>query len=226
MIPLDFAGRCFTVVGGRALFWPRQSALILADLHLEKASWFAARGQMLPPHDSLMTLERIDALLAATAAERVWCLGDNFHDSDGPGRMSEAARALLARMTASVDWLWITGNHDEKLPAGIGGRILAETQVEGLVLRHEADGHEMLPELSGHFHPKYGAGGVSRPCFVASAAKLILPAFGALTGGLRADDPAMLEAACGDAEALIPAADRLLRFPLARERRERRLIRG
>lgn len=228
-VPLAFAGRAFHVVGRRALFWPSHSALIFADLHLEKGSWFAARGQMLPPHDTMLTLERISCLLAETGAERVWCLGDNFHDSSGPGRMTVEARALLARLTGAIEWLWITGNHDEQLPPGIGGRIVEEAEAEGLILRHEADASELRPEMSGHFHPKFRAASrgssVSRPCFVASEAKLIFPAFGALAGGLAADDPAILAAIGGPAEALIPADGRLLRFPLThRQRRERRLI--
>jgi uncharacterized protein len=228
MPSLDFAGRAFHVVGGRALFWPRYQALILADLHLEKGSWFAVRGQMLPPHDTVMTLERIAALVGETGAVRVWCLGDNFHDSTGPGRMTDDARALLARLTGAVEWLWVTGNHDEQLPPGVGGRIVIEAEVGGLVLRHEANARELRPELSGHFHPKFRAAGrggsVSRPCFVASDRKLIFPAFGALAGGLAADHPAILAAAGEGAAACVPTAERVLCFPLTRQRRERRFI--
>lgn len=219
MSPLAFGGRDFCVLSEGALFWPARNALIVADLHLEKASWFAMHGQMLPPHDSLATLERLAILIARTDASEVWCLGDNFHDDEGGARLAEPARCLLARLTAYAHWHWITGNHDEHLPGGIGGTILAEAERDGIVLRHRADPCELRPEMSGHFHPKHRAGSrgrsVSRPCFVATATKLIFPAFGALTGGLAADHPEIRSATGRGAEALVPAANRLLRFPLA-----------
>jgi metallophosphoesterase superfamily enzyme len=91
--------------------------------------------------------------------------------------------------------------------------------VDGLLLRHEANPRDPRPELSGHFHPRLRIAlrgrHVSRRCFVASGTKLILPAFGALTGGLDAGDPAIGRAVGGRAEALVPVAGRLLRFPLA-----------
>jgi uncharacterized protein len=218
MAPLEFGGHDFGVVGGTALFWPRHSALIVADLHLEKASWFAARGQFLPPHDSRATLERLGAVAEASGAKRVFCLGDNFHDSDGAGRMDVRVAALLADLTSRLDWLWIVGNHDPDLPEQVGGEILVETEIDGLVLRHEADPAELRPELSGHFHPKYRArgprGGVTRPCFVRGGNRLILPAFGALTGGLAADHPALQSAVGKGAEALLATGNRLLSFPL------------
>jgi uncharacterized protein len=218
MPPLRFAGHDFVVAGGTALYWPAEAALIVADLHLEKASWFAARGQMLPPYDSRATLERLATLVDQTGATAVWCLGDNFHDEGGAARLPDDARALLAALTARCDWHWITGNHDEHLPATIGGTIHDESTLRGLVLRHRANAADPQPELSGHFHPKHRitlrGRGVSRPCFVASATKLILPAFGALTGGLAADHPEIMAATGLPAAALIPTADQLLSFAI------------
>ncbi len=218
MPPLVFGGHEFLVAGGAALFWPHRRALIVADLHLEKASWFARSGQMLPPYDSLATLERLAALIAMTDARTIWCLGDNFHDDAGPERLDGAARALLARLTAAQEWRWITGNHDAALPASVGGTIMDEAEIDGLILRHRADPDDLRPELSGHFHPKHRAAArgraVSRPCFVRSDTKLILPAFGSLTGGLAADHPE-ISAAAGQAEALVPAGGKLLCFPLS-----------
>lgn len=219
MIPFAFGQHDFFILSEGALFWPRRAALVVADLHLEKASWFAAHGQMLPPHDSLETLHRLSGLIERTSASEVWCLGDNFHDNAGGERLSEPARSLLARLTAATRWHWIIGNHDEDMPGGIGGRILDEAERDGIVLRHRAEPAEMRPELSGHFHPKHRASArgrsVSRPCFVATTSKLVFPAFGTLTGGLAADHPEIMAATGRGAEALIPAANRLLRFPLA-----------
>jgi hypothetical protein len=202
-----------------ALFWPARRALLVADLHLEKASWFAGRGQMLPPYDSIATLSDLAALAASTDAAEIWCLGDSFHDRAGCERLPARARKLLTSLTASTRWTWITGNHDAGLADHCGGEICVEAEVDGLLLRHEAEPAETRPELSGHFHPKLRltrrGRQISRRCFVATDRKLILPAFGALTGGLDAAHPEIVRAVGPKAEALVPVADRLLRFPLA-----------
>jgi DNA ligase-associated metallophosphoesterase len=219
MPPFAFAGHDFRIAGRTALYWPSARALVVADLHLEKASWFAAHGQMLPPYDSHATLTALGALLAETGATTIWCLGDNFHDEAGPARLNGEARALLRQMTAAADWFWITGNHDEVLPQDIGGTILEEAAYGGLILRHRADPLELRPELSGHWHPKHRVvargKAVSRACFVRSGTKLILPAFGAFTGGMAANDPAILACTGRDTEALVPAGGRTLRFAIS-----------
>lgn len=200
-----------------ALWWPARRALLVADLHFEKASWFARFGRMLPPYDSLQTLCGLEALIASTGAQTLWCLGDSFHDAEGPARLCGSALELLHTLQSRIDWVWITGNHD--LKAGGLGLARTEVEVDGIVLRHEAEPASALPEISGHFHPKIRVQGrgraVSRRCFVMSERKLILPAFGALTGGLAANHPAILNAAGRPAIALVPTQDRLLRFPLA-----------
>jgi uncharacterized protein len=218
MVPFLFAGHELIALPQGALFWPARKALIVADLHLEKASWFARGGQMLPPYDSQATLADLTALVAATGAAETWCLGDSFHDSEGCNRLSAQARAMLTGLTGALRFVWITGNHDAALTDHCGGEILVEADVDGLILRHEADPAEARPELSGHFHPKLRlhrrGRNVARRCFVLSRTKLILPAFGALTGGLDAGHPEIVKAVGGEAEALVPLSDRLLRFPL------------
>jgi DNA ligase-associated metallophosphoesterase len=202
-----------------ALFWPARRALLVADLHLEKASWFARLGQMLPPYDSIATLTELGAIVEATGASEIWCLGDSFHDRHGCDRLPTPAREHLLALTAATRWTWITGNHDPGFADHCGGEIVEEAEVDGLLLRHEADPAETRPELSGHFHPKLRitqrGRHISRRCFVATERKLILPAFGSLTGGLDAGHPEIIRAVGGSAEALVPVADRLLRFPIA-----------
>ncbi len=219
MVPLSFGGHGLCVLADGALFWPARGALLVADLHLEKASWFAMRGQLLPPYDSLATLATLTALVERTGAREIWCLGDSFHDVAGCDRLPEAAQASLRALTGAVRWTWITGNHDPAILDRCGGAVMEEEVVEGIVLRHEADPAETRPELSGHFHPKLRirvrGRQVARRCFVGTATKIILPAFGALTGGLDAGHPAIVRAVGGAGQALVPVEDRLLRFPLA-----------
>ncbi len=202
-----------------ALFWPAQRALLVADLHFEKASWYARFGQFLPPHDSAATLDVIEALVARTGAQAVWSLGDSFHDADGAARLDRDARARLDALTDRLQWTWITGNHDVGMAAMPGGRRVYEAQVAGIWLRHEAEADDPSPEISGHFHPKLRLSlrgrAVSRRCFVGSATKLILPALGALTGGLDAGHGAIRRVMGPGAAAMVPVADRMLRFPLS-----------
>jgi len=219
MVPLSFAGQSFFAMPEGALHWPAERALLVADLHLEKASWFARLGQFLPPYDSLATLQALERDVERTAVTRLYCLGDSFHDRFGCDRLPANARELLASMTSRLDWVWIVGNHDVGFIDHCGGRIEEECEVAGIILRHEAAEEDPRPEMSGHFHPKLRMSlrgrHVSRRCFVASGTKLILPAFGALTGGLEADHPEIVRAVGRQAEALVPVSDRLLRFPLA-----------
>jgi uncharacterized protein len=216
----QFGGHDFHIVDGTALYWPIARTLLVADLHLEKGSWFASKGQMLPPYDSQATLERLTRISEAVRPARIIALGDNFHDEDGPRRLQAVATVLLDDLCGRLEMVWITGNHDAVLPQGLGGRITAEVAEAGLVLRHQAEDTELAPELSGHWHPKLRVSGrgraISRPCFVRSASKLILPAFGALTGGLDARSPELLAAAGQGAEALIAGRGQVLRFGLAR----------
>lgn len=219
MVPFSFAGETFYATAEGALHWPRREALLLADLHLEKASWFARIGQFLPPYDSHATLSAVAAAIEATGARHVYCLGDSFHDRFGCDRLPADARALLVSLTAAVDWQWIVGNHDPGFADHCGGPIVEEALVDGLVLRHEADRAETRPEITGHFHPKLRlhvkGRNVSRRCYVMTETKLIMPAFGSLTGGLDAHHPQILGQIGGKAAALVPLSDRLLRFPLA-----------
>lgn len=219
---LDFAGDELRLVQGRALFWPRESALLVADLHLEKASFFARHGQLLPPYDSRETLERLALAIRETGARRVFALGDSFHDSRGTNRIEPHAAGMLAALTRATDWVWITGNHDAQMEAAAGGVLAGEVELGGFVLRHHARKGEVRPELSGHFHPRLTVSArgrrIARPCAVRSENRLILPAFGALTGGMDAADPAILGAMqpARQIDALLAAGSRVLSYPLWR----------
>jgi DNA ligase-associated metallophosphoesterase len=219
MVPLSFASHSFFASPEGALHWPAQRALLVADLHLEKASWFARFGQMLPPYDSLATLQALEREIERTQVSRLYCLGDSFHDRFGCDRLAGAARELLIGLTSRLDWIWIVGNHDAGFVDHCGGRIEEQCEIGGIILRHEAVEQDPRPEMSGHFHPKLRLSlkgrSVSRRCFVASQSKLIMPAYGALTGGLDAGHPEIVRKVGAPASALVPVSDRLLRFPIA-----------
>ena len=215
--PFSFGGQQFLMLADRALFWPRHGALIVADLHLEKASWYAALGQPLPPYDSHDTLDRLAALAAGTGARAIWCLGDSFHDRDAADRIVPAIAGRLAGQAASARLLWIAGNHDGLSGGAWGGEVADEIIVDGIVFRHQSLADETRPEISGHFHPKLRTNvrgrHVARPCFAGDAQRLIVPAFGALTGGLAVEDPVIAANFAGDYQAMLVVRGRRLCFP-------------
>lgn len=182
-----------------ALIWPAAGVIAIADLHLEKGSGFAARGTLLPPYDTGATLTTLEQLVARWAPRQVICVGDSFHDGGADARLHVSDAARVSALTARCDWVWIEGNHDPAPPVAWGGRAAAGLAVGPLRFRHQADetarGAAVRGEVSGHYHPKarvrVRGGGRSGRCFVADGHRLILPAFGAYTGGLDVLDPAI-----------------------------------
>ena len=177
--------------------------LIVADLHLEKGSAFAVRGQMLPPYDTAATLMRLEDEIATLNPARVVLLGDSFHDRAAVPRLSVDDRERLGRMAFGRDWIWLEGNHDkaalEADALHLPGRVIGGMTVGALRLVHEPEPgdqpEKVFGEVAGHLHPAarvaaYGRG-VRRPCFVTDGNRIVLPAFGAFTGGLNVRDPAI-----------------------------------
>lgn len=197
LAPLHLAGERLMLCPSGVLLWPAARTLVVADLHLEKGSHYAARGRMVPPYDTRETLLRLQSALRRHTARRVIVLGDALHDDAALLRIAPDDRAFLARLLGALETVWIAGNHDPSPKAGLPGVAVDEVREGKLVFRHI--GGAPLPrgeaEVSGHFHPKATlptrAGGVTRRCFVAADQRLVLPSFGAYTGGLDARDPAM-----------------------------------
>ncbi len=178
-----------------ALYWPDESLLLVADLHLEKGSAFAKRGVLLPPYDTATTLARLARLIERYAPRLVVALGDNFHDDHGPLRMSGGDHAALKTLQLSRDWIWIAGNHDFNLPDSIGGRFADVLALGPLTFRHEPSEQASDGEIAGHLHPVARVAqrgrAMSRRCFASDGRRLIMPAFGAYAGGLNVRDRAI-----------------------------------
>lgn len=191
---------------------PDHRALFVADLHLEKGSSRARRGFLLPPYDTRETLHRLAACLRAYDPARVIALGDSFHDVGGPDRLGEEERAALAALQAGRDWLWLTGNHDETLPAAIGGTVAETCDLDGTTLRHEP-GAGAPPEIAGHLHPvakvRLRGRAVRARCFATDGARLVMPAFGAYAGGLNVCDEAFAPLFAGGFKAHVAGRERL-----------------
>ena len=215
--PIHLAGERLMLDPAGALIWPATSMLIVADLHLEKGSSFARRGSLLPPWDTKVTLDRLTLLLRRWQPRTVVALGDSFHDADGSGRLPRDEVARLASITEAVQFVWVQGNHDPAPPEGVGGEWVESFATGSLTFRHEALARA-TGEISGHYHPKATiparAGSVTRACFVTDARRVLLPAFGAYTGGLDVRDPAIVRLFPRGGRAFLLGKERLFSFPL------------
>lgn len=171
-----------------ALILPQTGVLVVSDLHLEKGAAFARRGQMLPPYDTLSTLKLLGAVIARHNPRTVISLGDNFHDRHGSALMPTQFRDLIREMARGREWIWINGNHDPDGAFDLPGQSVDELFMDGLTFRHEPRHGVSAGEIAGHLHPsatvRRREKSVRRPCFATDGARLLMPAFGVLTGGL------------------------------------------
>lgn len=177
-----------------ALWLEAEGALVAADLHLEKGSAYAMRGQMLPPYDTRETLARLAAEVATLAPRIVILLGDTFHDGGSEDRLAADDSMRLRDLSVGRTLVWVVGNHDEDGPRDLPGETAEEVAIAGLALRHEPTPGLSPGEAAGHLHPaarvRARRGTVRRRCFVTDGERIVLPAFGAYAGGLNVRDVA------------------------------------
>ena len=201
-----FCGQALRALPSGALWWADRRMMCVSDLHLGKSERLARRsGLTLPPYDSRETLDRLSADLDASGAETVLCLGDSFDDLDASTALAAPEKLQIARLQAGREWIWIEGNHDPG-PIELGGTHLAEWVKGPLVFRHIAEANAK-GEVSGHFHPKARLSirgrSISRPAFLVDQNRLILPAYGTYTGGLRSSEHVLSDLMQGDAMAIL-----------------------
>lgn len=216
-LPFEFRGEALHLLPSGALHWPAQRLLCVADLHLGKSDRLARQGGlMLPPYETQETLDRLAQDIAATHAEVVLCLGDSFDDLTAARDMAEPLKSRLASLMAGRRWIWILGNHDPG-PLDLGGAHLSDSVIGPLLFRHiaepGADG-----EISGHYHPKarvtVRGRTITRRCALLDPSRLILPAYGAYTGGLFHDRPELTRLMSPGAEIMLVGGV-VMRLPVA-----------
>jgi len=178
-----------------ALYLPDERTLVVADLHLEKGSAFAARGVLLPPYDSAATLRLLAGAIRRYSPLRVIALGDSFHDRGAQMRIDGECLAMLRALQAGRDWLWVCGNHDPVISLAMGGSVVDALDLCGVRLRHEPSAVATTPEIAGHLHPAAkvqirGRRALRRRCFALSPTRCVMPAMGAYAGGLNVRDAA------------------------------------
>lgn len=204
-----------------AVWWAEKRLLAVADLHFEKGSAFAVRtGQMLPPYDTHATLARLNEVVERLQPKTIVCLGDNFHDSDGPSRLDVSAKRAITALMRKRRFVWIEGNHDGASAIALGGECAVELELGPLVFRHDAKRGRVTGELSGHLHPVARVATrvklLKRRCFVSDGKRCVLPAFGAYTGGLDVFDTAVARLFPDGFQAYLLGRDRV--YPFAHSR--------
>jgi uncharacterized protein len=215
---LDFTlgTAALTALPSGGLLWRAENLLCVSDLHLGKSQRMARRGgALLPPYEVAETLSKLETDIAKYDAKTVVCLGDSFDDLAAGFGLEAGARARLLAMQAGREWVWIEGNHDAG-PLDLGGHYCPEYRRAGIVFRHIAAASVQADcvEISGHYHPKARLAGQFLPAFWAGAGRLIMPAYGAYTGGMRAEDAPVRGHLGGSAIAMVCRADRVLRVPM------------
>ncbi|NOT42637.1 MAG: ligase-associated DNA damage response endonuclease PdeM [Alphaproteobacteria bacterium] len=221
-LQFDVAGVSLTADPSGALWWADERLLAVADLHFEKGSAFASRtGQMLPPYDTHATLARFGEVVERLAPKTIVCLGDNFHDRDGPSRLDAAARRAITALMRKRRFVWIEGNHDAASALVLGGECSLEFAKGPLTFRHEPKrGRAAAGELCGHLHPVAWVATrvrrLKRRCFVADGTRCVLPAFGSYTGGLDVFDGAFAGLFPRGFQAYLLGRDRV--YPFAHSR--------
>ena len=217
--PVTLAGAALAARASGALWWPEERLLCVADLHLGKSERLARRGgPLLPPYETAETLDRLAAEIAALApASRRLPrrqLRRLRRRRGARPRRRGAPRRAHRRPRLDLD----RRQPRPRAPSPSPGRHLAELRAGPLTFRHAALPDAAPGEVSGHYHPKLRlpvrGGAVTRPCFLADATRLILPAFGAYTGGLFASAPALARLLAPDARAILTGAP-CVSLPLA-----------
>lgn len=230
-VDIELGGAALHLRASGVLYWPTQSLLCVSDLHLGKSERIARRGgTLLPPYDTLDTLQRLEAEIDALAPSQVVCLGDSFDDLTAADALGEEAHLWISKLQAGRDWIWIEGNHDAG-PVDLGGTHRSHLKIDGLTFRHIAQSSVKgtsgrgtasqlsKAEVSGHYHPKARIAlrgkSVSRPCFAFDRTRLVLPAFGAYTGGLWTSDLALSRLFGAQAKVALTGRQCLM-FPMPR----------
>jgi DNA ligase-associated metallophosphoesterase len=201
-IELMFRHARFLLDPRKALWWPDRQVLAIADMHLDKGRALAQEGNPVPPYDTKETLSRLHELIQTYRPRTVLSLGDSFHNLHVSQTLQDEETGMLKQLMGMVkEWRWITGNHDPVETLPFGGDI-APFVTENKINFMHGDGYiPVKPVVIGHYHPKAKVRTKGRvfsgPCFAWNNDRLILPSFGAYTGGLSISHPDM-EVILGD----------------------------
>lgn len=193
MSPVEVGGATLQLLAERAVWWPAERTLLVADAHIGKAVSFRKLGVPVPHGTTGETLDRLSALIESQRAARVIFLGDLLHSARAQASATLDAFGHWRERHAGIELVLVRGNHDDRAgdpPAAFGIVCVDEPfslpGAPGLALCHHPVARPGAYVLAGHSHPCVHLGrGIDRlrlPCFHFGAAVGVLPAFGAFTG--------------------------------------------
>jgi len=195
-IAVQLAGSELWLLADKALWWPAEQALLIADIHIGKAATYRALGQPVPHGTTASNLQRLDHLLHAFPCRQLIFLGDFLHAAPAKNPATLHALSEWRHQHPDLAITLIRGNHDKRAgdpPASLNIDIVTEPLLLGpFALQHEPHPHPTHHVLAGHLHPAYrlrgrGRQSVRLPCFVLGTQLSLLPAFGSFTGGMAVD---------------------------------------
>lgn len=186
----EFSNHIFQLLPQKAIYWESEKTLIIADLHLGKASHFRKAGMAIPAQSCEADYRNLTSLLLDIQPVRLLILGDLFHSSYNNEWLQFAE---LIKAFSQISFELVIGNHDilavDKYNS-IGLKLMGEIFVEQNIIfsHHPLDNlAENHINFCGHIHPGVlliglGKQKITMPCFYKNKSNFILPAFGALTG--------------------------------------------
>lgn len=195
-LPIQLAGAELWLLADKAVYYPAERVLLIADAHFGKAAAYRKLGQPVPHGTTDDNLQRLDTLLAGYPCDHLIFLGDFLHAPESHAAKTLAAIQAWRERHADLAITLIRGNHDKRAgdpPAALRFQVLPEPLLLGpFALQHEPDPHPTHHVLAGHVHPAYRLFGKGRqrlrlPCFYLQSTISLLPAFGAFTGGMNMD---------------------------------------
>lgn len=193
---VQWAGQDLCLLADRALWWPAQRVLFIADLHIGKAATYRALGQPVPGGTTQQNLARLDRLIETHRPLQIVFLGDFLHAAQARTPQVLAALQAWRAQHAQLALTLVRGNHDSRAgdpPLALGIAVVNEPHLIGpFAACHHPQWHATHFVLAGHLHPVctlYGRGRdrIRMPCFVSQGEQAILPAFGEFTGGWQVE---------------------------------------
>jgi DNA ligase-associated metallophosphoesterase len=179
-------GKSFIADQTGALYWPAEKTLVVSDLHLERGSYLADEGVVLPPYDTTSVFEKLEEALDRYDPSRVIALGDSFC-TDSEARLSAHDADWLYDLIEDRDWYWISGPDQAPIPECFGGTVLPHVTLGGIKFRYEPVRAPVSHEIAGRMHPvaqisEYGHVMRGR-CYVSNGMRLMLPSMGKYSAG-------------------------------------------
>ncbi|WP_288379654.1 ligase-associated DNA damage response endonuclease PdeM [uncultured Massilia sp.] len=190
-VAVRVAGETVLLLPEKALYWPAEKMLIVADIHFGKAAAFRALGVPVPRGTTTENLEGLDALVDTHGAQHIVFLGDFLHARAAHASATQQAMLAWRERRRDLQLALVRGNHDKHAgdpAAALGIALVDEPHMVGpFAFCHHPDLDTPGYALAGHIHPVYVLAtrfdALRLPCFVVGSERMILPSFGAFTGG-------------------------------------------